>query len=408
MILNQEKVLIHLWKILIERETNMKKKIIILATVVLLAVSVISGVVFASANENMGTLRKYENMSEEQVINNLKGLDKSKMTAEIKNVFSELSGTDINALIPFAAELRNRINEYSEDELVSLITNRDNDLFFRITIVQLYSGMKFEKRTSKGNNAIRDLLLDEKTENDLKENIITGLDFSDEKGLKILDSIAHGENDMLAFQAIKKLNKIDSVKATRISNQILENYKNETPEKVNVALKVMAQEYRNNRIQKTFTNELQQRKMEFIEICIDIINTSKKDDKLQDCAVFALSDMTDSDAITAIIKNNNMDESLKVYAVDQNYNTLLEMAKSANSEQETDVICDAVNIYPLKGLKNSLSEIKSKVSSNQMSEFKNGELRTHVIAKIDTAIALIAEEGVDANLKWDSFYREVK
>jgi hypothetical protein len=268
--------------------------------------------------------------------------------------------------------------------------------------------MKFEKRTSKGNDAIRDLLLDEKTESELKENIIIGLDFSDEKGLEILDSIAHGENDMLAFQAIKKLNKIDSVQAAGISNQILKNYKNETPEKVNAALKVMAEEYRNNRIQKTLTDELQQEKIEFIEICVDIINTSKKDDKLQDCAVFALSDMTDSDAITAIIKNNNVDESLKVYAIDQNYNTLLEMAKLVNSDQETDVICDAVKIYPLKGLKNSLSEIKSKVSSNQISGLKNDELVTQVITKIDTAIALIEKEGADSNQKWDAFYKEAK
>jgi hypothetical protein len=386
----------------------MKKEIIILGLVALLVVSIVSITAFALVNENMGTLRKYENMSEEQLLSRLKGLNKSEMTAEMKNIFAELSGADINVLIPFASELRNRINEYSEDELISLITNKDNDLFFRITIVQLYSSMKYEKRTSKGNDSIRDLLLDEKAENDLKENIIIGLDFSDEKGLKILDSIAHGENDLLAFQAIKKLNKIDSVKAVEISNKILKNYKNETPEKVNAALKVMAQEYRNNRIQKNLTAELQQKKMEFIEICVGIINASKKDDKLQDCAVFALSDMTDSDAITAIIKNNNMDESLKVYAVDQNYNTLLEMANSTNSDQEIDVICDAVKIYPLKGLKNSLSEIKSKVSSNQLSGLKNGELVTQTITKIDTAIALIEKEGADSNPKWNDFYNGVK
>jgi hypothetical protein len=368
---------------------------------------VVSLTALTLADENMRTLRKYENMSEEQVSDSLKHLDKTAMTAEISNIFAELSEKDVNFLIPFAAELRNRINEYSESELAVLIANNDNDLFFRITIVQLYGSMKFEKKTSKGNDTIRDLLLDKKTENELKESIIISLDFSDEKGLKTLDSIAQGKNDMLAFQAIKKLNKIDSVKAAEISNQILADYQRETPEKVNAALKVMAEEYRRNRIQNAFTSELQKKKKEFIEICVHIINTSTKENKLQDCAIFALSDMTDSDAIAAIVKDNNMDESLKVYAIDQNLNTLLEMAKSVDSEQEIDTVCDAMKIYPLKALRNSLSEIRAKVSSKRIIGLENGEMVTKVIGKIDAAIAMIDNEGTDANPKWDDFYREV-
>ena len=371
-------------------------------------VSLVSLTAFALGKENMKILQKYQNLTEEQISINLKGLEKSKMTAEIKNIFAEFSGEDVNSLIPFATELRNRINEYSEDELISLITNENNDLFFRITVVQLYSSMKFEKRTPKGNNKIRELLSEEKIESVLKENIVIGLDFSDEEGLIILDSIAHGKNDMLAFQAIKKLNKIDSVKAAEISNEILSNYKEETPEKVNAALKVMAEEYRNHRLRNTFTNKLEQEKMEFIDICVDIINTSKKDDKLQNCAVFALSDMTDSNAITAIIKNNHMDESLKVYAIDQNYNTLLEMSKSDITLQNIDIICEAVKIYPLNGLKQSLIDYKLSVSSTGLSRLQNDELTKQTVSKIDTAIALIEKEGVDPNPRWNDFYKGEK
>jgi hypothetical protein len=46
----------------------LKKRIIIISLVALLAVS---GVVFVNANENVGTFRKYENMLEEQLLNNL-------------------------------------------------------------------------------------------------------------------------------------------------------------------------------------------------------------------------------------------------------------------------------------------------------------------------------------------------
>ena len=235
----------------------------------------------------------------------------------------------------------------------------------------------------------------------LKENIIILLDFTDTAGKQMLQSIACEKDDMLAFQAIKKLNKFDSESAIDISKNILETYKTQTPEKVNAALKVMSEVYREARIQKAFTKRLELEKAAFIDLCSNIINTSEAGDKLQDCAILALSDMTDAQAITTIVENPNIDNSFKVYAIDQNYLTLTAMAESG-SEEAIDIVCKAMEINPLKELSEPLSACQVTPmtrSANAVSE--------KTVKKANAAASRIALTGTNANPRWAQFYNEV-
>lgn len=361
-----------------------------------------SGTTFVAQQTSI--LGKYENTSPEQVLISLQTLPKAEFTQEVKTAFAESSQSDINNAIPFAAGLSERINEYSEDELISMITDSANDLSFRVTLVQIYgndNASGFTGRTAQGNETIRNLLLDSSVETILKENIIILLDFTDTAGKQMLQSIACEEDDMLAFQAIKKLNKFDSESAIDISKNILETYETQTPEKVNAALKVMSEVYREARIQKAFTKRLELEKAAFIDLCSDIINTSEAGDKLQDCAILALSDMTDAQAITTIVENPNIDNSFKVYAIDQNYLTLTAMAESG-SEEAIDIVCKAMEINPLKELSEPLSACQTTTmtrSANAVSE--------KTVKKASAAASRIALTGTNANPRWAQFYNEV-
>ncbi len=378
------------------------KKAVVIALLVLLMSFMTSGTTFVAQQASI--LEKYENTSPEQVLISLQTLPKAEFTQEVKTAFAESSQSDINNAIPFAAGLNERINEYSEDELISMITDSSNDLSFRVTLVQIYgsdNASGFTGRTAQGNETIRNLLLDSSVETILKENIIILLDFTDTAGKQMLQSIACEKDDMLAFQAIKKLNKFDSESAIDISKNILETYKTQTPEKVNAALKVMSEVYREARIQKAFTKRLELEKAAFIDLCSNIINTSEAGDKLQDCAILALSDMTDAQAITTIVENPNIDNSFKVYAIDQNYLTLTAMAESG-SEEAIDIVCKAMEINPLK----ELSEPLSACQVTPMTRSENA-VSEKTVKKANAAASRIALTGTNANPRWAQFYNEV-
>lgn len=344
-------------------------------------------------------LEKYKDLSDEQIFEYLQTLPKDEFTEEVKTGFSIFINKDVNKLIIFAVSLRERINEYSEKEILSMIEDQKNDLVLRVSLLQcLSSDVDYTPET---NERLLELLSDDSTENDIKENIIVDFDFNDEAGFKILHSIACGDDDLLAFHAIRRLDEVNSEDAVSISRNILETYKTQTPEKINAALKTMSKFYREARIKNSFTEETEQEKSELIEICEKLINKSDNSQKLKDSATLALSEMTDAEAITSIIENPNIDDVFKSHAVEQNYLTLSKMAEHG-SEKEIEVVCQAIAINPIKELKEPLLTYKS---SQQAQTAK--ELSAQTTLKIDEAISKIDSSGVNVDEIWTEFYNEV-
>nr|AGS52500.1 hypothetical protein [uncultured bacterium contig00005] len=353
--------------------------------------------VVAGCNTNKAIREKYAGMTQDEVVTRLESLGKDAMVKDVKAVFAETDNLRDTSLIPFAAVLSGRANEFSEDEMISFITDRKNNWAFRTTVLQIYYGKGYDKNTLKANAEIRSILINEHFENDplndFKSSIIAYCDFSDEEGMRLLSEIAEGNDDLLAFVAIKKLSGVDGDAATDIVDHLLETYKEQDTQKVNIALKVKAAEYKSHRANNTYTDELRTQKAVFIGICVDIINASnEKDDTLTDAAVFALGNMTDFDALTAVVTNESIDISMKMYVIDMNYETLLERLGSNPSDDDIAIICEAISIYPLYGLKEPLADCRSRTSSEQLVE------------KIDASIALIEQEGLEPNDKWSDKY----
>ena len=315
---------------------------------------------------------------------------------------NQIQSMNEDETILIASELSKRINEYSENELCSIISDENNDSFFRITLIQLYSRM-FASKTVAGNQSLRTLLLDDKTNSEIKQNIVIGIENMNQEAVELLEELSYSSDDLLAFQAIKKLNKIDHDKAVVLAADILSDYKNETPERVSASLNVMSMEYRRARIKNMDTDGLRQQKQVFIEICADLIHSSiQKDDILKDSAIFALADMTDADAMTEIIQNSKIEDFMKLSAINQNFLTLRDMLQKDGSLEAITTVCKAMEIYPIQELSEPLLEAKKTFemkSSNDMSLDIS-----RVAAKVDQARVKIQEEGRPADDSYYDFY----
>lgn len=152
------------------------------------------------------TLEKYAGCDGEEVFEYLTELSKEELTEEVKQAFSELSDIDIDSLIVFAAAIGERINEYTEEEIIEMIMDENNDTCFRYTLIDIYQHI--ENQTENGSKAIRAMLADDAVDDIIKTHIILCLDFSDDEGLQMLREIADSDNEELARDAEKTLRRI--------------------------------------------------------------------------------------------------------------------------------------------------------------------------------------------------------
>lgn len=212
--------------------------------------------------------------------------------------------------------------------------------------------------------------------------------------------MAGDKDELVSFQAIKRLNQIDTSKAIKIADEIIENYENEPSERINAALKVKSTEYRAARIENTLSEKKMVEKDKFISICKNIIANSDSE-TLKDAAIFALSGATDSLSIEEIITNPNIDEAHKSYAIAQNTLTLKDMIKDNYSEENIALLCEAAKICPNKDFTETLNSAKENLLNKNAT---NEEL----LKSIDEALEQIESAGIEYDSeRWNDFYNGV-
>jgi hypothetical protein len=183
----------------------------------------------------------------------------------------------------------------------------------------------------------------------------------------------------LSFSALKKLTLLDPAEASGIADNIMTNYASESDFRISAAQKSIA------RALKESNNK--DRKQMFVKQCAEIFETGSSVTK--DSSVFALSDMRDSNAITYILSNESIDRELKVFAIDQNANTLKKMISGNPSENDVRIAVDAMEILPLNDLLDELKAVQEKLEDPALK------------IRCEKAIAEIQQNGVDANQKWN-------
>lgn len=189
------------------------------------------------------------------VLADFQGETTPNLLSEFKEIAQESDYSD-ETLIPYIGELVNRSSEFSDDELISIISNNTETPNYRRGILETY--------LSKYDFSIKDkrfltLLQDSWFDNNMKPLIITCLSdelLSNPETKDVLTALANSESETLVYHAIKSLAVIDNQVAIQIAENILSNVKFEPDAKVNIALDILAHYYADMDYEETNTLEI--------------------------------------------------------------------------------------------------------------------------------------------------------
>lgn len=212
--------------------------------------------------------------------------------------------------------------------------------------------------------------------NEVKAKIVADAIFT-EADVSLLKSLAEQNDDILAFQSLKTLSKVNSKEAYAISQKILPNYNSKSILKVSAAQKSTVQYLKDNKIVNRDS---------FMTSCLQIINNTQ-DASLKDSSVFALSGLNDEQSIIKIIQNNSIDTESKMFSIDQNFLTLNQILLNKPSEEAIQAVVTAMEILPIKDLIEPLENVKKDINDKNLEERCND-----VLAKMKL-------EGIKGNVK---------
>lgn len=116
------------------------------------------------------------------------------------------------------------------------------------------------------------------------------------------------------------------------------------------------------------------------------------DQTVRDSVVFSMANMKDFEALQFIVNSPDIDEILKMGAIDRNYALLRDVLLQQPSAQDVKFISNCMEILPIQELREPLLAAKSKVPA--LFDTQSEQQFSRAIQKID-------REGIAANPKWE-------
>ncbi|MCM3134874.1 hypothetical protein M3629_19015 [Paenibacillus polysaccharolyticus] len=369
-----------------------KKKLVLIGTSACLALFLSVGIAGANLNN---VLQKHLSGDEVVLQNNIKKLSVEQLINEIESVAatvgnpstfaknSNAGANDINTLIPFVSELFERKDQIPDKDILKVVSDDTKSVITREALVDLYV-LKHEG--NKGGEELKQILLQDEINSQVKSRIVATTDFtSDDVGL--LKEIIQQDDDILAFNGLKRLSNINVSEAYEISKNILSNVQEQSSNRISAALRATAKYLHNSghtNLQKNSSNL----EGSFIETSFNIMKSSN-DEVLKDSAVFAISEVGSQNAITQIINSDLIEKELKAFAIDQNFIVLKEMLTENPTKEDIEIVVSALEILPITDLVEPLTELIPHIGDVELKK------------RIDKVIVLAKEEGISANHKWD-------
>lgn len=293
-------------------------------------------------------------------------LDRDKMLSVVKYAFdavSETEGATSSSLIPYASSLYLRINEFSEDEVLEIITDEKSNEALASSVLQAYK-YNYENKTSKGNNAVKRLILSEETPEELKHNAIVLADYSEFNAAdtELLVNIFENSNGVTAYHALIQLSRFNSEKAEKLADEILKDYENADPEKLNGAITAKGEILRNGNRKAADTDN-------FSELCLKITADPEIGVKIKDSASVQLIEFKDKETLRAVLTDENIDDCFKVTAMDKNTEVMLKILNEDSDGFE--FVSEAMKICPIEELRQPLEE---KAKAEKINGFNFGKI----------------------------------
>lgn len=353
-----------------------------IAKALILTLSIITCVsIITSAENNYENTIKYSKMTEKEIKDELKKLKSEELIVEVDKIASEGELlNDYNSVILVASSLIEREDEFKKSEIIDMIESNDLNLQTKEILIDLYDYKSSKYKDSEED--LKNLLYKEDLDDTLKQRIVNFADFNFNDIPVLEDLISDG--GLNSFYSLKKLSKLDSEKAYKISENIISNYKSKSGEEISGAILVKSNYLKEkNKKKLDVTKETE----DFLGEALQIFNETN-DLSIKDAIAYSISDVRSEKTIKNLIKNYNLDKEVKMFAIDQNYMVLEDILKNNPSEEDIYMVIECMKVLPINDFKDEFENLL-KASSDK-----------NLIKEINNILTLINQEGINANKKW--------
>lgn len=311
---------------------TIKSKAILICVCLLLALLPIIALAATSLDFNNG---KYYNLDETEIVKELANYSFMDLCHEV-NVLSQ-SGVELSDLLFHSTALAEKSKDVPTNVLFDVVDNKKNSENLRIICLQVldfYNTNLDSEYTLK----LKAIVLDETEKSLIRQNAVWLLPACDET-VEALERVITQDDEMLAFQALKKLNYESPKRARVIAEDLI--HSEEQNEKLRIAIKVISSQLSKSNSSKE--------KDQWLDFCMNLLQQRKCSNNkvLQDTIIFSLSDLYYSKAIFEIINCDSIDNSQKVYCINQNYQVLIDCLNNNPQDEDIEMVIKAMDICPI-------------------------------------------------------------
>lgn len=241
---------------------------------------------------------------------------------------------DPEALIYHASALAQRLDELTEEQILSLAADKEKPEYFRVVMLELCGKLK-ENGKLKDTAVLVRMYADTSDLEAVRVRVGYLIDNS-----KLLEEVFWQDDGDVAFQALKALRLADPDSAWTAAGVILDNHADEPAIKVKAAIKAKAAILADD---SAYSKE----KPAFIEQCALIREGLAEDDtEMQLTIVFALTELRDMDALALILAGPEPKWGIHAFAIYENMALIEETLEAGASEKDLETAVAAVCAYP--------------------------------------------------------------
>ena len=297
-----------------------------------------AGFIFAATAPTLfsGLKDKYSDLEENEMTEKLMELSFSEICDEI-NVLSE-NGVDLSDLLFHSVAVVEKANTISPEDFLRVVEDRRNSTNLRVICIQALDFLG-DTISLQENSSLQAILANETEDSLVRQNIVWALP-SSEASSAVLESIVFEDDELLAFQALKRLNMDAPDRARAVADTLLAS--GAQREKLRIAIKVITAQLAQS--------EDPSEKDQWVAYCMHVFESSPSDSKtdlMRDTIIFALSDLRYANALYEIINSSEVDDSLKSFCVEQNCKVLFDVLEGDPSPYDIEMAIKAMTIYPV-------------------------------------------------------------
>lgn len=351
------------------------KKNIIITGMLLAAIALVNtpASVYAVAYEKGKIfLTEFFDMTEEDIYDRKLEDTGEELIMEIKELEKEFKDdNDKIVLVPHANALIAKNDDFTSEEIIALLEKGGNGEVLESALILMYTQKNAEPE------ALLNLIDSGKIKESSKDYIVAKSNLNTMQ----LSSLIENNNDSVSVVAMKKLMVEEPNKAFEIARSILDKPSDITTDEKMWAACLGIGEYYNKSV---IDNE---QKNVIVEQLKTLHKTSNSD-FLKDKIVYSLANMQDFDVFSYIIKNDDIDDALKVSSIERNVQLLVNKTRSNLSSDELECIITAMEIHPILDIGKALEK-----------SIENGNIVTR--SDISSTIQHIENHGVEGVYKYD-------